>query len=88
MCWTTSEKLVLVEAEEKENGVEEKISNLDFLDTKRFFPVVLTGFSCALRALDASAREEFGPFAVAAASHESSKARMNSWWSYCHQKKR
>jgi hypothetical protein len=74
---TTSEKSVLAEAEEweEENGVEEKIPNLDFLGTRRFFPVVSTAFSCVLRTLGASAREEFGPFAAAAASHESSNAR-------------
>lgn len=73
---TTSEKSVLAEAEEEEeNGVEENIPNLDFLGTKRFFPVASTGFSCALRTLGASAREEFEPFAAAAASHESSSAR-------------
>ena len=72
---TTSEKSVLAEAEEEVNGVDENIPNLDFLGTRRFFPFVSTVFSCVLITLGASAREEFGPFAAAAASHESSKAR-------------
>ena len=33
-----------------------------------------TALSCILRTLGASARDEFGPFAAAAASHESSNA--------------
>jgi hypothetical protein len=45
------------------------------LGTKRFFPVVSTAFSCVLRTSGASARVGFGPFAAAAASHESSNAR-------------
>lgn len=63
------------------NGGEEKIPNLDFLGTGRFFPVISifpvisTAFSCDLRTLGASAREEFDPFAAAAAaSHKSSNA--------------
>ena len=72
---TTSEKSVLAEVEEEVNGVDENIPNLDFLGTRRFFPFVSIAFSWALRTLGASAREEFGPFAAAAASHESSKAR-------------
>jgi len=51
--------------------VEEKIPNFDFLGTRRSFPIVSTSFSCALRTLGASEREEFEPFAIAAASHES-----------------
>jgi hypothetical protein len=38
------------------------------------FPVVSTALSCVLRTLGASARDEFGPFATAAASRESSNA--------------
>jgi len=60
--------------------VDGSICNLDFLGTKRFFPVGSTAF-CVLRTLGASAREDSSNHHPTNPLRHAQR-RLCSWWSY------